>query len=143
MAELFDPLQSGPVLRTFVQYLITFSSRLETASDVISGKFVRPIVRHKHTQFCDSRLNRSREIPPEVVECGIFVRFSNVDHFQPEVVSDVMSDAVVDPVGMKVLGNFSDFRHLYTPKAYAILHRFGTIHNSLHTNGHRSRSSWW
>ena len=30
----------GPVLRTFVQYLITCCSRPEAASDVISGKFV-------------------------------------------------------------------------------------------------------
>ena len=44
MAELFDTLPAASVLRTFVQYLIAFVSTLEAASDVISGKFVRPIV---------------------------------------------------------------------------------------------------
>ena len=41
MAELLDSL-AGPVLRTFMQYLITFCSRLETDSDVISGVVVDP-----------------------------------------------------------------------------------------------------
>ena len=58
---------TGPVLRTFVQCVIAFSSRSETGSDVISGLFVRPIVLDKCLKFCDSSLNDFREIPPEAV----------------------------------------------------------------------------
>ena len=35
---------AGPVLRTFVQYLITFYSLRKTASDVISDRFMEPVV---------------------------------------------------------------------------------------------------
>ena len=38
---------SGPVIRTFVQYLIAFCSLPETASHVISGMFVGPTVHDK------------------------------------------------------------------------------------------------
>ena len=37
VAELLDPLQAVPILRTSVMYLIAFCSQLEAASDVISG----------------------------------------------------------------------------------------------------------
>ena len=69
---------AGPVLHTFVKYLVTFCSRLETASDVISGKFVGPIVPNKSVKFCDPRLNLSGEIEPEVVEGGIFHVFFKI-----------------------------------------------------------------
>ena len=43
----------------FVQYLIAFCSQLEAGSDVISSRFVRPIVPDKYVKFGDSRFNRS------------------------------------------------------------------------------------
>ena len=42
---------AAPVLRTIVQYLIAFCSRPETASDIISGRLVGPIVHDKHVNF--------------------------------------------------------------------------------------------
>ena len=74
MAELFDSLPTAPVLRTFAQYLIAFCSRLETASDVISGRFVGSIICDEDVKFHDPHLNHSREIPPEAVGGGIFDR---------------------------------------------------------------------
>ena len=57
-----------PVLRiTFVQYFIAFCSRPEVMSDVISGRFVGPAIPDNRVKFSDSRLNLSREIPPEAV----------------------------------------------------------------------------
>ena len=48
----------------------------EETSDVISGRFVRPIVLEKRVKMGHPRLNRSREIPPEaVVPGGIFYSF--------------------------------------------------------------------
>ena len=38
----------------------------------------------------------------EVIGCGIFDRFLNVDNFRAEVYTDVMSGVVVDPTGLKV-----------------------------------------
>ena len=60
---------------TFVQYLIAFCSRPEALSDVISSRFVRPIVLNKCLKFCDPCLNHFREIPPEAVGGGIFDSF--------------------------------------------------------------------
>ena len=50
------------VLRTFVQYSVAFCSRPETASDVMSGKFVGPTVHDKCVKFRDSRSDHSRDI---------------------------------------------------------------------------------
>ena len=50
----------------------------EPASEVISGRFVRPIVPivpDKHAKFGDPRINRSREILSEAVGGGIFDGF--------------------------------------------------------------------
>ena len=58
---------SGPVLCTFVQYLITFCSCPEAARVVISGRFVRPGVLDKRAEVNDPSLNSSREKPPKVV----------------------------------------------------------------------------
>ena len=52
--------------------LIAFCSRSETASDVISGRFMGPIVPDNLVKFCDPGLDRSREIRPEAAEGGIF-----------------------------------------------------------------------
>ena len=78
-------LNSGPTIRLFVrpdpfctlfvQYLITFCSRTEAASDVISGLFVRPVVLNTRVNFNDPSLNRSRESPSESVGSGIFDSF--------------------------------------------------------------------
>ena len=52
MAELFDVLAD----RTrFVHYLIAFFCRPETASDVIPGRFVEPLVEDKRVKFRDTR----------------------------------------------------------------------------------------
>ena len=46
--ELFDSVSvsDGPVLCTFMQYLITFCSLLEVASDVISGEAKEDVCLH-------------------------------------------------------------------------------------------------
>ena len=66
MVDLFDSLTCETVLRTFVQYLITFCIRPEAASDVIYGSVVRPNVK-----FRDRGLNRSHEIRSDAVRGGI------------------------------------------------------------------------
>ena len=74
MVDLFDSLSGWASLfcATFVQYLMAFCSRLEAASGVISGRFVRPIVLDKYVKFRDLCKNWSPEIPPEAVGGGIF-----------------------------------------------------------------------
>ena len=75
-------------LRTSVQYLIGFCSRLETVSYVTSNTFsafMGPNVHDKPVKWRDPRLNRSRQIPPAAVVRGIFDRFWNFDNCQPEV----------------------------------------------------------
>ena len=47
---------------THMQYSITVCSRLEAASDVISGWFMMLAVPDNRVQFRDPRLNRSGEI---------------------------------------------------------------------------------
>ena len=64
------------------------------------------VVPDNRVKFGDPRIKLSRKIPHEAVSCGIFDRFLNVDNFQPEVHSDVLSGMVVDPTGMKVPVNF-------------------------------------
>ena len=59
MAELFDSLPAGPILRTFVQYLIAFCSRLEVACDVIFGVAVDQVGMDVPVKFGDSRSNCS------------------------------------------------------------------------------------
>ena len=83
-SDRFNPLPAAPVLRTVLQYLIAFCSRLEAASDVISGTFVAPTVPDKIVKFRDPCLNRSRVIPPEAVGGGIFDSFFRYN-FRPEV----------------------------------------------------------
>ena len=56
--------------------LIASCNRLETASDIIFGKFVGPNVPDKPIKFCGPCLNRSREIPPKAVRDGIFDVFA-------------------------------------------------------------------
>ena len=79
---------------------------METVSDVISDKFVEPVIYNKCVTFCDPHLNCSREILPEDVGGDIFGRLSNV---------------VEDPTGMHVHVKFdvlppfmTDGRHRHT-----------------------------
>ena len=66
----------GPVLRiTFVQYVIAFCSRPKLTSDIVSGRFMGPVVPDNPVKFGDPRLNHSRKIPPEAVYGGIFDGF--------------------------------------------------------------------
>ena len=68
MAELFYSLAAGPVLRiTFVQNLIAFCSGPEATGDVISGRFMGPVVPDNRVKFGDPHVNPSREIAPEAV----------------------------------------------------------------------------
>ena len=62
----------GPVLRTFLKYLIVFCRRPERAGDAILGRFEGPLVLDKRVKFRDPSLNCSREIPPEAIGSGIF-----------------------------------------------------------------------
>ena len=77
MDELFDCSADRTRVRSFVQYLVTFYSRPETASEVISDRFVGSIVADKPVKFCHPRLNRSRGILPEAVGGGIFDGFQD------------------------------------------------------------------
>ena len=52
----------GPVVRSFVQYLIAFCSRPKTASGVISSGIVGPILQDKPVELCDPRLNHSMDL---------------------------------------------------------------------------------
>ena len=83
MAELLDSLLASSALRTFVQYLIAFCRRQEAAVGVISGKFVGPIVPDKLVKLFEPPLNRSGEIQPKLVGCGISAGFSNLDNCRP------------------------------------------------------------
>ena len=73
MAELFDSLPVGPVLRTFVQHLIAFCNRPETASQGISSRCMGPRVLGKCVQFLDHRFNRSGEILPNPSDAAFSV----------------------------------------------------------------------
>ena len=72
--------------RTFVQYLIAFNSRPEAASDIISGKFGRPIVLDKCIKLCCPRLHGCREILPETVGSGIFDGFHAITFDRKQLV---------------------------------------------------------
>ena len=69
-----------------MQYLMAFSIRHEVANDVMSRKFLRPIVPDKGVKFRGTYLNRSREIPPKAVGSCSFDSFFR-DNFRPEAVS--------------------------------------------------------
>ena len=56
--------RAHPFLRTFVQRLITFCSRMEAASDIISSRFVRTIFTDKWVKVSDPHSNPSWQIPP-------------------------------------------------------------------------------
>ena len=71
--RLFD--RPDPFSRAFVLYLIALCNRPETASEVVSGRFVCSIVPDKCVKFRDPRLNRSREIPPGAIGGGILTIF--------------------------------------------------------------------
>ena len=95
MAELLDSLPAAPVLRTFVEYLFAFCSRLEAASDVISGIYMRLTIPDKCVQFRDPHLNSPGEILPKAIEGSIFRRFSNLDKCRPETPGDIISGVAV------------------------------------------------
>ena len=59
MAELLDTLPVGPVLRTFVQYLIGFCSRPEAASNFISSTAAAQVGVDRPVSFGDFRSNSS------------------------------------------------------------------------------------
>ena len=75
MQEVLDSLSGRNCFAHFRADLITFGSRPEAASDVVSGMFVGLIVLDKCMKFRGSSLNRSREMPPEAVGGGIFDSF--------------------------------------------------------------------
>ena len=80
-------------------------------SEVISERFVRPIVIDNCEHFHDPCLSYSRgEIPPEAVRCGIYFRQCFRDNFRPEVVSAVMSGLAVEWFSMDVLVKLGDSR---------------------------------
>ena len=55
-----------------MQYLIAFFSRLEAASDIISGSFVRPIVSDKRLRLHNPHFSLYPEIQAEAVGGGRF-----------------------------------------------------------------------
>ena len=101
--KYFTHWPAGPVLCiTFVQYLIAFCSRQEATSNVISSRFVGPVIPDNSVKFGDPLINLSPEIPPEAIWDGIFDGFFRCS-FRLEVVTDVISCANVGQVGMAVL----------------------------------------
>ena len=108
MAELFDSLACRTSFTHFCKYEIAFCSRPEAASDVISGTFVSPIIRDKHVKFRDPCLNRSPEIQPEAVGCGIFDGFFAITSDQKQLV--IISSEAVEWVGVDVRVKFGDSR---------------------------------
>ena len=75
----------------------------------MAADILLPTVPDKPVKFRDRHLNLSREIQPEAVGVGVSTIFFQ-DNFRPEVASDVVSDAVVEPTGMKVSLKFGDSR---------------------------------
>ena len=74
-------------LRNLMQYLTEFCSREEAASDVISGRFVKLIVRDKSIKFCDPRKNIYEGIRPEAVGGAIFDSFIAVTSDREKLVT--------------------------------------------------------
>ena len=70
-----------------MQYLIAFCSRLEAATYVISGMFMRQSIADKAVKFGELQLNHFPEIQLQVVGDDIFIVFFH-DNFQPEADSD-------------------------------------------------------
>ena len=71
-------------------FCTVFSSILQPTGDmgdVVSGRFVGPVVPDSRMKFGDPHLNCSREIPSEAVRYSIFDRFVNLDNCQLEIVS--------------------------------------------------------
>ena len=73
-------VNSGRIIRlfdgcTFGEPFTAFCGRPEVAADVISARFVRPIVPDRCVKFGDHSLNRFREIRPETIGGGIFDSF--------------------------------------------------------------------
>ena len=91
VTELCAPVQAAPVLRLFLQYLVILCGRAETASYVISGRFVGSTVSDKRVNFRDPRLGHSVELPNQAAGLGIFEGFR--DNFQQVGVRDIMAGA--------------------------------------------------
>ena len=102
MAELFDSLVAALVLRTFVQYITAFCSRLEAANNITSSRFVGLNVPDKRLEFHDPHLNHSLEIR---AKDSTFDRFSNFVKCRPEVAGEVISG-----MAMVVRAKFGDSR---------------------------------
>ena len=84
VAELFDSLTGHT---SFTHFCATFNWMLQppvAASEVISDRFMRPIVSDKCVKFRDPCLKLSQEIPPEANGRGIFYCFSS-DNFRSEI----------------------------------------------------------
>ena len=96
-------------MRTCAQYLVAFCNRLERASDVISGKFVRQIAAEKCVKFSHPRLNDSGEILPETIGIGNFDSFFRYK-FRSEVDNDVISVAAGDYIDPDVRIKFGGSR---------------------------------
>ena len=59
-----------------MQYLIASYSRPEADSDVVSGRFVGPVVLDKCVKFGGPRLNRLVKFHPKPSEAAFFTFFS-------------------------------------------------------------------
>ena len=88
-----------------MQYSMTFCSRPEAASDVISGMHVSQIVPNKIVKFVGRGLNFFREIRLQVVGDGIINGFFCYNFKQK-----VASSAVVVKVGVDFCVEFVDSR---------------------------------
>ena len=75
MVGLFDSLSGRTRFTHFCAVLNNIFQTTGSSSDVIPGRFWRPIVLDKCVKFDDLSLNRSQEILPEAVGGGIFEFF--------------------------------------------------------------------
>ena len=71
---------------------------------------MRLAVSDEFVKFRDPRLNRSGEILPKAVGCGIFDRFSNCDKCRPEEAADVIFGIALDYFSADVAANVWDSR---------------------------------
>ena len=99
MAELFD---LRPSLTRFTHFCAVFNCTLQLTGniydDVIFGMFVGPIVHDKRAKF--------HQKPSE----ASFRPFFERRNFRPEVPSDIISGAIVEPTDVDVLVKFVDSR---------------------------------
>ena len=97
-----------------MQYLIAFYSRPESAGDVISDRFVAPIVHNKRVKFRYLVKTIFAKFHPKPSEASFSAIFRTLIIFQLEEANDVIPRVVVEPCGMKVPVQFGVSKSNYS-----------------------------